>query len=334
MTSRWSLVCFAVAAAGLTALVVRGQEDAARRLKAVPSETLLFNGWGVSPAGEHVPMGDLPLKMLVAPDRKRLVAVNGGWGPHGLTLIDIATRKVTQVIPITEAWNGLAFSRDGRRIFVAAGQDGAVHVFRYEDGQATLDRVVTPDPKAHGVFLAGIAVHPTSGAIYVCNEGGNEVWALDGETLELRAKLPTGPYPHSCAVGGDKQHLYVSNWGGRSVTIIDLATNRRIRDVPVGRRPNDMALAPDGRLFVACAGDNTVHVIQTVALEEASLPLNSARRMWEAPREVISTSLYPQSPEGSTPCAVAVSADGKTLFVANADNNCVMVVDISGSDAG
>src|SRR5207237_6116310 len=41
--------------------------------------------------------------------------------------------------------------------------------------------------------------------------------------------------------------------------------------------------------------------------------------------------LYPQSPEGSTPDAVAVSPDGKTLFVANADNNSVMVVDISGA---
>ena len=68
------------------------------------------------------------------------------------------------------------------------------------------------------------------------------------------------------------------------------------------------------------------------------------RRLWEGAREIISTSLYPQSPEGSTPdaltpdahargdsisvvdgfipvgwypTALAVSADGGTLFVAN-----------------
>src|SRR5262249_31904016 len=38
---------------------------------------------------------------------------------------------------------------------------------------------------------------------------------------------------------------------------------------------------------------------------------------------------YPDSPEGSTPDAVAISPDGRTLFVANADNNDVMVADIS-----
>ena len=53
--------------------------------------------------------------------------------------------------------------------------------------------------------------------------------------------------------------------------------------------------------------------------------------MPEGTREIISTSLYPDSPEGSTPDGVAVSPDGRTLFVANADNNCVMVVDISNS---
>src|SRR5262249_23216426 len=46
-------------------------------------------------------------------------------------------------------------------------------------------------------------------------------------------------------------------------------------------------------------------------------------------REIISTSLYPQSPEGSSPGGMAVSPNGRTLFVANADNNDVLVVDIS-----
>src|SRR6202041_2578824 len=56
---------------------------------------------------------------------------------------------------------------------------------------------------------------------------------------------------------------------------------------------------------------------------------NSSRRLWDGTREIISTSLYPDAPEGSTPDALAISPDGKTLYVANADNNCVAVVDIA-----
>jgi DNA-binding beta-propeller fold protein YncE len=90
-----------------------------------------------------------------------------------------------------------------------------------------------------------------------------------------------------------------------------------------------MVVARDGRLFVACAGDNTVHVIATDKLEKLGEPASPARRLWEGTREIVSTSLYAQSPEGSTPVAVALSPDDRTLFVANADNNNVMVVDVS-----
>src|SRR5262249_36497853 len=44
--------------------------------------------------------------------------------------------------------------------------------------------------------------------------------------------------------------------------------------------------------------------------------------------ETIVTALFPKAPEGSTPDAVAVAPDGKTLYVANADNNCVAAIDI------
>jgi hypothetical protein len=80
---------------------------------------------------------------------------------------------------------------------------------------------------------------------------------------------------------------------------------------------------------VACSGDNTVHVIQTRAVETQEEGASPTRRPPERTREIISTALYPESPEGSTPDALAISPDGKTLFVANADNNDVVVVDIS-----
>ena len=63
-----------------------------------PNTSLLFNGWGMTPAGEHVPTSDLALKLVVAPDKQRLVAVHGGFNRHGVTLIDIITRKETQFI--------------------------------------------------------------------------------------------------------------------------------------------------------------------------------------------------------------------------------------------
>lgn len=294
------------------------------------SATLLFNGWGVTPAGSTVSCGDMGLKMIIAPDKKAVLTVCAGYNQQGVNIVSLDARRETQFLSMKEAFNGLAFNPAGDRFYVSGGDTGTLSVFSYTAGRAKFLREVKPAPAAQQVFLAGLAVHPDSGAVFVCNEGGHELWELDPETLLLRRSVAVGQHPHSVILGGDGKHLYVSNWGSRSVSIVEQEKFTRVRDITVGIRPNDLAVAPDGRLFVACSGDNTVHVIATGKLEKAGEAAGPTRRLWAGTREVISTSLYPQSPEGSTPCALTISPDGKTLFVANADNNSVMVVDITG----
>src|ERR1700683_3604256 len=78
-----------------------------------PNEHLLFNGWGITPAGKHEPVSDMPLKMIVAPDGKVAVAVCAGYTNPGLAVISIAEQKVTEFISLPHTWNGLVFDRAG-----------------------------------------------------------------------------------------------------------------------------------------------------------------------------------------------------------------------------
>src|SRR6266850_5584514 len=110
-----------------------------------PDSHLLFNGWGVTPAGSAVSISDLALKLLIAPDKKTVVAVSGGFRNPGLTLLDISGRRVTQFLPLAKAWNGLAFSKDGRRIFVSGGDSGKIHAFSFTEGQVTEILAVAPN---------------------------------------------------------------------------------------------------------------------------------------------------------------------------------------------
>jgi hypothetical protein len=98
------------------------------------------------------------------------------------------------------------------------------------------------------------------------------------------------------------------------VSVIDTESNHLAGTIKVGSNPNDMKLSNDGRLFVACSNDNTVHVIDTVTRRKV---------------EVISTTISAQAPEGSTPDALAIDQARHLLFVANADNNDVAVVNIA-----
>ena len=291
-----------------------------------PGPGLLFNGWALSPAGEHLQVGDMPLKLIASPDGKQLITTTIGFAGVHLTSIDAATHKQIQSIELEKVWNGLAFSPSGKTLYVGGGNSGKLIAFGYDDGKFTKKKEVKG---AEYTFVSGIAVHPVTGPVYACNESFNQIYVLEAETLAFKAAIGTGSNPHSCVFGEDKRHLYVSNWGSSSLTVIDTKTNAHLKDIRVGVRPNDMAVAPDGRLFVACAGDNSVHVVQTRAPEVSATGPTRATRPPEGVREVLNTAIESTLLEGSTPDGVSISPNGKKLYVANADNNNVMVADIS-----
>lgn len=304
--------------------------DVRNRKSMAPGPNILFNGWGLTPAGDQVECGDLALKLVIAPDHKAVIGVCAGYNDVGVNVVSLDAKRNREFIPLKQCFNGLVFRNDGKQFYVSGGDSGILYVFNYADGKAKLAREVKLDTRTQHTFLSGIAVHPSTGMLYVCNEANHEIVVVDPQELSVKEVISVGQHPHTCVFGGDGRHLYVSNWGSRSISIVDTRKAVRVRDMTVGIRPNDMVVSRDGRLFVACAGDNTVHVIPTNSPPPPDPGAGPNRRLWEGAREIISTSLYPQSPEGSTPCALAVSPDDETLFIVNADNNAVMVVDISG----
>ncbi|MBL7645776.1 MAG: bifunctional YncE family protein/alkaline phosphatase family protein [Candidatus Hydrogenedentes bacterium] len=88
-------------------------------------------------------------------------------------------------------------------------------------------------------------------------------------------------------------------------------------DVPVGLHPSGMALSPDGgKLYVANANSDTISVLNAAAVTPESLAVADT---WIAkPKATL--------PFGSAPNALAVSADGKTLYAALGGNNCIAVM--------
>ena len=231
----------------------------------------LWNGWGMTPAGQIVPLSnlqtvlanaaktpaapmssDLPLQLVVSPDGKLLLAACGGFNNTGLAVLSMAEKRLTKFFPLPEVFNGLAFSKDGRRVFVSGGDSGVLHVFEYKDGQLSAGKPIRPVAMAEAHFW------PASPSIRgpANSMSATRVTTRCGLSIPRRAgarrPIAVGLHPHSCALGADQRHLYVSNWGSRSVSVIDTQAGKRVREIGVGIRPNDMALSPDGRLFVAC----------------------------------------------------------------------------------
>ncbi len=270
--------------------------------------TLLPSGWRIRPAGRQVPVGTLPLNLVTLSDGSILVT-NNGYGANGLMRIDPIAGQVTWRARLPAAWLGLARAgRDWRDTVWASGAvTNRVYRFTWQGGTAWATDSATLADSGASVFAAGVAVLPRRGLVAVVGNLSDSVYLLDAATLERRAAVGVGHRPYTAVA--DSAHLYVSNWGDSTLSVIDISASRPIRLSPwfVGPHPSALALRGSD-LFVALAGTNGV----------ARVDLASGRV-----REQLTVALAPRAPVGSDPNALALSPDGRTLYVAMAGNNAV-----------
>ncbi|MDR3691981.1 MAG: bifunctional YncE family protein/alkaline phosphatase family protein [Fimbriimonas sp.] len=285
-------------------------------LTSLDGATLLPNGWKVTPAGRSIDLaGDMPLKMAFSNDGSRLFVVTAGWHNQGITSIDTANGLAEGFTDLGNAWAGLAVGAN--RIFVSGGAmpvrslQVEPTLARLEDIQATLEAPKANGRKrATGQFVAGLAL--ADGDLFAVDTSADSIAKLAGPSFKEISSLKVGYRPFGIAASPDGKVLAVSNWGDQSVSLIDAAHLVETQRVPVGSHPNELVWSPDGRLFVANAGSDDVTVIRDGKAIET-----------------IKTRLSPRDSMGSTPDALAISPDSKTLYVANADNNDVAVIDVS-----
>ncbi len=284
--------------------------------------TLLPNGWRIAPAGRHLDVGDLPLAMALQPDGRHLVVTNNGWSKPSLSVVDLDTRQIVQKLMVDDAWLGLAWHPDGRRLYSSGAADNTVRELTWQRDRLAPGREIRLAPRQktrddtleNAGFVGGLSLSPDGRTLYAALVYGKAVVAADLESGQVlaRAELPAEAYGVLAAAGGT---VYVSVWGGARVMVLEPLTLRVLGEVAVGEHPNAMVVSKDGRrLFVACANTNAVWAID----------LTTPRVV-----EKIGVALSPNAPPGSTPNALALSPDGATLLVANADNNTVAVVDVS-----
>jgi YVTN family beta-propeller protein len=283
----------------------------------VTGKVLLPNGWSLSPAGRSLPLGDLPLNIQISDSKKLMAVTNNGQSKQSIQLIDPQSEKILHDQPIGKAWYGLKFSADEKKLYASGANDNIILVYpiiKKMLGKA--DTIVLgkawPQEK---IGPTGIEVDDAGERLYAVTKENNSLYIFDLSTNKLLNKVNLGSEAYDCLLSPDKTKLYISLWGADKLAIYDIKTQKISSEIVTESHPNEIIQNRTGRyLFVANANDNSVSVIDTKAGKVI---------------EVISTSLYPTRLTGSTTNGLALSEDEKTLYVANADNNCLAVFNVS-----
>ena len=346
-----------------TISVFRAPELSAAAGPLADGNGVLPNGRKVTPIGEQVPLDTFPLNLAFTPDGRFLLVTNDGWGDEegerGLQLVDLTTRTSTRVeVP---HFFGLAIAPSGDRVFVADGDSNTIYALRLQDG--ALVRESTPVAKVGG-FPMGLAISPDGSHLYVTDLTDNAFHSIDLASGAVHtADAAVGNFPYTALLSADGTRAFVSSWGinngngditkmlvppippldpnaeaRSSIAQVDLSdpdAPKVMSYAPIARslavdtrtifggsHPSAMALSPDGHFLYVTA----TNVDLLVVLDAATLDLVA-----EVALNTFESGPLPTQLQGLYPNALAVRADGRRVYVADAGINAVQVVDVDPS---
>ena len=288
----------------------------AQQKQNTPGFVTLPNGWSLSPVGNQIPLGDLPLNIALSPDMNYAAVTNNGESTQSIQLIDLRKQQLLDTYEIGKSWLGLAFGNDGKSLYASGGNDNFIVRFNVKDNKLICrDTFKLGAPMKDNISVAGIAVDESAQRIYVVTKDNNSLYVIDSGTKKILKQIVLGGEGYTCIVSPDKKQLYCSCWGCNKIIIINLKSLEIEETIPVGDHPNDMVTDRKGKmLYVANSNDNSVSVIDLLKRKVV---------------ETLNAALFPTKLTGSTTNSVALSRDDRTLYIANADNNCLAVFDVS-----
>jgi len=218
----------------------------------------------------------------------------------GIGVIDVATRKVTRILPGGSDPENFDISRDGATLFVSNEDAGTASVVDIASGKVRSTVTVGKEPE-------GVRVHPDGNTVWVTGETDHNVTVVDTKTGAVVGQVEVGKRPRSLAFTPDGSRAYVTSEVDGTVWVLDAAARKSLKVIrmPEGSKPMGAEASPDGRrIFVSNGRGGTVSVI-----------------------DVASDSLVGSATVGQRPWGIALTPDGRKLYSANGPSNDVSVVD-------
>lgn len=283
-------------------------------------EVRLPNQWSLRPTGKNLLLGDFPVNLALHPSGKWLAALHAGYGEHEVVVIDIADAKqrIVSRVSLPQTFYGLCFSPDGQALFASGGEFEVVHSYAFDKGLLYRHRPIPVSTVADKFIPAGLAIDAAGKTLFVAGTWGHalRIVPLADPAARRSVAFARDSYPYACLPEPGGKHLFVSLWGQAAVAVVDVAEGKVLETWPTESHPTEMLLSPDGkRLFVACANSTRVSVLDAKARGKQLETLHCA--------------LYPGAPAGTTPNSLTLTPDGQLLFVANADNNNLAVLNVA-----
>ncbi len=306
----------------------------------MPGAWILPNGQRITPTAApgswrfDMPYA-MPLGLQLHPLGRHLFATNSGGGAAVLLVVDVESGDILSSIRKNGYFLGLAFSPDGTEVYVSGGGRNVIETYAFDALLGTLEPLAEKTMSAPG-FVTGIAVTPDGTRLLAAVQTPEVVvgphiidvtiqmpgifCVFDTSTGTLLRTCPIGRNPYAVVVHPTGLEAYVSNEMDNTISVIDLSDPSLVRQkstIAVEKNPEGLSLDRDGaRLYVTNADEDSISIIDVQTAMPSLVGTIDLR-----------SSLTEEY--GSGPNAVALSSDGSRLYVAQAGQNKLAIIDTS-----
>lgn len=241
-------------------------------------------------------------------------------GGNDIAVVDLATHKKIDDITVGEQPHGLAVQADGRRLFTTVESDNTLRIIDTAKDQVVATVVLTGRPNQ-------CAVTPDGKYVVVPIRDANSADIVDVAQRRVVKVLPV-KLPHNAVDAGSDRYVFVSSMGADEVNLVDLDKMEYAAHIPVGGVPRPYVVSRDGRtMYVALSylhGFAIVSVPERKMIRKVQMPA-----VHQHPKE------RPYEPSNTLTHGLALSSDGRELWVTSLLDNCLYIYDVkSGKVAG
>ena len=230
-----------------------------------------------------------------------------------ISVIDMASLRVTGVIKAAERVHGVCVQADGRRIFATAETDHTLRIIDTATQQTIATVKVTGRPNQ-------CAATPDGKYVAVPIRDGDSVEIVDVAQQKIVKALPIKE-PHNALNMGSNRYIYVSSMGSHEIDVIDLEKMEFSAHIPAGGRPRPYVVSSDGKtMYVAVAdlhGFVIVDIPEKKVVERVEIPA----------QHTTLRKLEYETPDTLTH-GLALTPDGSELWVSSLLDDSMYIYDL------
>lgn len=189
-----------------------------------------------------IPTGQTPKVIEVSRDDAWVAVSN--WHGDSVTIIDARRKVAVKTLRVSSIPRGLAFSKDGHKLFVAIMGGSHIEVFRTRDWKRTsIIADVGAAPRHLVLDRAGRNLYAS------CNSGC-VITRIDALRGRITGRVAVGSEPRTVSLSPDESKLYACCYGANRLYVIDARTLRVTGSLSTGENPVGMAVTPLGDIWV------------------------------------------------------------------------------------